>query len=118
MSSIIKKDNIVKCTRADSFWTTLTLADADGNVYEPDPEDYILFSLKTSTSDDEEPLVKKVIPPDTLELRLDPEDLDYDPGIYWYDVELTHANIGKVDTVIPPTKFIISEQVGDKRRWG
>lgn len=118
MAQWIKDNNIVKCTRADSFWTTLTITDAQGNVYEPDPGDYILFSLKQSTSDEEEPLVKKVIPPDTLELRLSPEETDWDPGTYYFDVELTHANIGKVDTIITPTKFIISEQVGDKRRWG
>ena len=115
MASWIKK-NVISCTRGDSFWTTLQLVDADGNAYVPDSGDYIRFSLKTSTDDNETPLVMKEIPPDTLELRLSPEETDFDPGIMFYDVEVV-LNNGKVDTVIPPTKFIITPQVGDKRRW-
>lgn len=116
MSSWIKK-NVISCTRGDSLWTTLELIDADGNIYQPDPRDYIRFSLKTSTDDEEEPLVMKEIPTDTLELRLLPEETDFDPNSpYFYDVEVV-LNNGKVDTVIPPTKFIITPQVGDKRRW-
>lgn len=115
MGSWIKK-NVVSITRGDSLWTKIDIKDVLGEEYIPDPRDTILFSLKTSTSDDETPLVVKEISPETLELKLNPEDTDFDPGVYFYDVEAT-LNNGFVCTIIEPTKFIIREQVGDKRRW-
>lgn len=115
MGSQIKK-NVISITRGDSLWTRINIKDAMGEEYIPDPMDIIRFSLKTSTSDDETPLVVKDISPETLELRLNPEDTDLNPGTFWYDVEAT-LNNGFVCTIIEPTKFIIREQVGDKRRW-
>lgn len=109
MSSSIK-NNIIKCTRADSLWTTITLTDADGNEYVPDPNDQIWFALKGSTDDSEEPLVLKKIDPETLELRLDPADNDHPPGTYWYDIEITLTN-GFVTTVVGPCKYFITPQV-------
>jgi len=54
------------------LWTKLELTDSDGNEYVPDPGDKIRFALKKTTDPEEEPLVTKDIPYDTLELRLDP----------------------------------------------
>lgn len=113
MASWIKK-NIISVTRADSLWTKLQLADSDGNEYIPDPNDVIKFALKTSTDDSEEPIVSKIIPNDTLELRLDPEDTDYPVGDYYYDIEITLTN-GFVDTVVGPCKFKITPEVGNWR---
>lgn len=113
MSSWIKK-NIISCTKADSLWTKLELTDSDGNAYVPDPADEIWFSLKGSTDDVDEPLVMKRIDPETLELRLNPDDTDFGPGEFWYDVEVKLTN-GFVCTVIPPTKFKITPQVKNVR---
>ena len=115
MGSWIKK-NVISVTRGDSLWTVVNIKDSLGEEYIPDSRDVIRFSLKTTTSDDEAPLVVKEISPETLELKLNPEDTDFDPGVFWYDVEAT-LNNGFVCTIIEPTKFIIREQVGDKRRW-
>lgn len=113
MSSWIKK-NIISVTRADSLWTALTIQDANGDDYVPDPNDVIRFALKTSTSDEEEPLVSKIIPNDTLELRLNPEDTDFEAGTYWYDIEITLTN-GYVNTIVGPAKFKITPEVGNWR---
>lgn len=113
MSSWIKK-NIISVTRADSLWTKLQLTDSDGNEYIPDPGDLIRFALKTSTRHTEEPLVTKIINPETLELRLNPEDTDLEYGDYWYDIEVTLTN-GFVDTVVGPCKFKITDEVGNWR---
>lgn len=113
MASWIKK-NIISVTKGDSLWTKLSLADSDGNQYIPDPGDVIIFSLKTSTSDSENPIVQKQISPDTLELRLDPEDTDINVGDYWYDIEVTLTN-GFRDTVVGPCKFKITNQVTNVR---
>lgn len=110
MSSWIKK-NIISVTEGDSLWTKLSLVDSDGNDYVPDPNDIIRFALKKSTKDSEAHLVEKIIPNDTLELRLDPEDTNFPPGDYYYDIEVT-LNNGFVDTVVGPCKFKITPQVG------
>lgn len=116
MASWIKK-NMIGVTRADSLWVQLSLTDADGNEYVPAETDVIKFGLKQTTSDEERPFVEKIIPNDTLELKLTPEDTDREPGLYWYDVEVTMGDGTFVDTVIPPTKFKILEEVGNWRRW-
>ena len=115
MASWIKK-NMISVVRGDSLWTKLELKDSDGNPYIPDQGDTIRFSMKTSTDDEEQPIVVKNIPYDTLELRLDPQDTDLPVGVYWYDIEIT-LNNGFVDTCVGPCKIKITEQVGDKRRW-
>lgn len=113
MSSWIKK-NIISCTREDSLWTRLDLYDSDGNKYVPDPGDTIRFALKKTPDDNEEHLIEKTIPNDTLELRLDPEDTDLPVGEYWYDIEVVLTN-GFTDTVVGPAKFKITPQVGNWR---
>lgn len=113
MSSWIKK-NIISVTKGDSLWTQLSLADSDGNEYVPDPGDVIIFSLKGSTDDSETPILQKHISPETLELRLDPEDTDIEIGDYWYDIEVTLTN-GFRDTVVGPCKFKITHQVTNVR---
>ena len=113
MACWIKK-NIISITKEDSLWTKLAITDADGNPYVPDPNDEIWFALKGSTNDSEQPLVLKRIDPETLELRLNPEDTAYGPGDFWYDIEM-RLNNGFVDTIIPPTKFKITPQVKNVR---
>ena len=110
MASWIKK-NIISVVQGDSLWTKLDLTDSDNNPYVPDPNDKIRFALKRSTDPDEEPLVTKEIPYDTLELRLDPQDTTFPVGEYIYDIEIELTN-GFVDTVVGPCRFKITDQVG------
>ena len=116
MANWIKK-NVISVVRGDSLWTKLELKDLNGDPYVADPTDIIRFSLKTSTNDDEEPLVVKEIPPDTMELRLSQEDNDLPPGDYYYDIEATIMNGQFTNTVVGPCRYKITPQVGDKRRW-
>lgn len=115
MANWIKK-NIIGLTRADSMKVKLNLVDNQGNEYIPDSHDVIKFGLKTSTNDEEQPIIEKIISPQTLELELTPEETDIEPGEYFYDVEVTMSN-GFVTTAIPPTKFKILPEVGNWRRW-
>lgn len=115
MPSWIKK-NVISVVRGDSLWTKLELLTADGTQYEPDPSDVIRFALKTTTDDSEEPIISKIISPETMELKLNPEDTDMTPGQYWYDIEVTLTN-GYVCTCIGPNKFYITDEVGNWRRW-
>ena len=115
MANWIKK-NIIGLTRGDSMKVKLNLVDSQGNEYVPDPHDIIKFGLKTSTDDEERPMIEKIISPETMMLELTAEESDIDPGEYFYDVEVT-MNTGFVTTVIPPTKFKILPEVGNWRRW-
>ena len=95
MSSTVNK-NIITVTKGDSFWATISI---DG--YEPDPNDEIRFALKSSLDDEEQPIILKTIPTDTMELRLDSADTkQLNVGSYYYDVQITLAGNGFVDTFI------------------
>lgn len=99
MSVTIKK-NIITMTRGDTLRSIVSITDDDGNPYTPAEEDVIRFAMKRSFSD-EEPLLVKVIPNDTMELHLLPEDtknLDQ-PSEYVYDIQITLSN-GDVNTFI------------------
>ena len=119
MSSSIKK-NIIQVTRGDTLIATLDITDAEGNKFIPSEGDIVRFAMKTSTRDNERILVQKIIPNDTLELRLDSNDTDHEPGQYWFDVEVvlnTGDGVPIVDSIITPTKLIITEETGNWRRW-
>lgn len=110
----VKKNNI-KLTRGDTFIAQVSIL-KDGEPYIPEPGDEIRFALKHPTMDtkrtrymDEEPLIYKDIPFDTLVLRLDPEDTKPFPfGSYVYDIQITFAN-GVVDTFINGTLQLTEE---------
>ena len=101
----------IKMTRGDTLKTYLTLTDDEGNPYVPEPNDRIRFAAK-KTYKDEEPLILKQIPTDTLLLVLDPEDTKplEAPANYVYDIELTYSN-GDVDTFISKAKLQLTEEV-------
>ena len=89
-----------------------------GEEYIPVEGDKIRFALKHSDMltgrtefKDTNPIILKDIPISTMQLTLDPTDtagLKF--GTYSYDIELTFAD-GKVDTIIPVSKFIIMPEV-------
>ena len=110
--------NHIYMTRGDTFIATVTLTDKEGNEYEPVAGDSIRFALKHPQikSDkmgyiDDEPLILKTIPIDTLELQLDPIDTKPLPfGSYVYDIEITYAD-GSVDTFITTAAFDLLPEV-------
>ena len=109
MSSRVSGTDI-ELTRGDTFKRTLVLTDAEGNPFTPAEGDAIRFALKKKVKD-ETVLINKVIPNDTLVLKLNPEDTKELPfGDYVYDIQITYAN-GEVDTFITVSKFKLTEEV-------
>lgn len=109
MSSHVSGTDI-ELTRGDTFKRTLVLADAEGNPFVPAEGDEIRFALKRKVKD-EAILINKVIPNDTLVLKIEPEDTkNLAFGDYVYDIQITYSN-GDVDTFITVSKFKITEEV-------
>ena len=108
MSSQISGTTI-SLTRGDTLFLTIKLT-KDGKPYTPQDGDKIRFALKKKYTDDEV-LILKQIPIDSMTLRIDPEDTkNLNFGTYVYDVELTTKD-GFVDTFITPSSFKITEEV-------
>lgn len=101
----------ITATRGDTVKIQLELIDSEGAVYTPVESDVIRFAMKEDY-DDAEPLILKVIPNDTLILKLEPEDTKSlpQPSSYVYDLQITYAN-GDVDTFIDKAKFKLTEEV-------
>lgn len=116
MSSSIK-GNSITLTRGDTLRLLVSMS-KDGEPYIPDEEDRVRFALKhrdmvadKSDYKDENPLILKNIPIDTMILTLDPADTkELGFGKYVYDIEITFSD-GTVDTFITAAPFIISEEV-------
>ena len=92
--------NIV-LTRGDTFVCTVEpKVKSTGEPYTPEQGDEIRFAMKQDYSDTE-PLIEKVIPTNTCILQLDPLDTKELPfGDYVYDIQITMAASGYVDTFI------------------
>ena len=96
----------IKLTRGDTLVVIVSMTRA-GRAYVPDENDVIRFALKRAAMKpdrvayvDDEPLVTKTIPNDTLQLKLEPNDTkDLAFGRYVYDIEITMGD-GSVDTFI------------------
>ena len=111
----IEKINDVKyditLTRGDSLFLQLELVKNE-HPYTPDPEATVRFAMKYKYKDpDEDAVIVKPIPVDTLLLEIDPEDTK---GLmmgktYVYDIEITDE-AGFVDTFIKGN-FTIGEEV-------
>lgn len=93
-------------TRGDTLLVQVEIT-KDGEPYIPEEGDVVRFALKRELFNadrtdylDENPLVLKVIPNDTLILRLDSIDTkDLEFGKYVFDIQITFAD-GTVDTFI------------------
>lgn len=104
------RKNVVTMTRGDTCSIKISLSDGYGKEYIPDENDEIRFALK-KTYDDDYPLIYKVIPHDTMILKLNPSDTkELDFGKYVYDIQITFAN-GDVNTFVTKAQFIIEEEV-------
>ena len=112
MSFKVNRDTIY-LTRGDTFMANLTIHNSDGSIYIPEEGDSIRFALKENI-EDEECIIWREIPTDTMLLILypgDTKDLEY--GTYVYDIQLiTHVDdIEIVDTFITASKFKLTEEV-------
>ena len=106
---VINGDTIT-LTKGDSFYTVLSLKNNDGETYVPQEGDVIKFGMKERATD-EDVLIEKTIPNDTLLLHLSPHDTeDLKTRNYVYDIDITFAN-GDKDTIINRGLFIIVEDV-------
>lgn len=102
----------ITITRGDTLDATLELFTGDGAPYEVQEGDLIRFALKRKYAD-RAPVLRKVIPVDTLRLRLESAEtkkLRAAWAPYVYDIQLTKAD-GTVDTFIDRGKFIVTEEV-------
>jgi hypothetical protein len=102
--------NTIFLTRGDTFKAHLSINNPDGSVYTPVEGDTVRFALKENI-EDQECLILKNIPIDTMLLVLEPQDtkpLDF--GSYIYDIQLTKAN-GEVDTFITASKLKLTAEV-------
>lgn len=110
------KDLTIKLTRGDSFYTQIGMTTDDGQPYVPEEGDSLRFVMKNAKIVggeyvDEEPVLEKNIPTDTLVLTLAPADTSDLPfGRYVYDIELTFAS-GDVDTFINNESFFLEPEV-------
>ena len=100
MSYLINNDTKeIFLTRGDTLKVTINLL-KDGLLYQPEEGDVIRFAMKKNFDRRARVLINKVIPNDTLELHLEPEDTKkYNFGDYVYDIQITFAN-GDVYTFI------------------
>lgn len=103
--------NKIILTKGDSFYATVAMTDkTTGETYTPQQGDVVRFGVKRNLTDDDFAILK-VVPNDTLEIYLAPEDTENLPiGTYVYDVELTYAD-GNKDTFINRATFILTDEV-------
>lgn len=108
----------ITMTRGDTLIVTVGMTQ-NGAAYTPAEGDVIRFAVKNTTMvggganyKDEEPILEKVIPNDTLQLELEPDDTkEMKFGTYVYDISITFAD-GSVDTFITTSSFELTPEVG------
>lgn len=106
----------ISLTRGDTLMVQVSIT-RDQQPYTPVEGDSVRFALKSGLNargtdfKEQNPLILKTIPIDTMILRLDPEDTKPLPfGVYKYDIEITFAD-GKVDTFITASDFNLTPEV-------
>ena len=104
------RNNTIYLTRGDTFRAVISITYPDGSTYEPKEGDNIRFAMKADV-EDEECLILRDIPIDTMMLVIYPEDTkELEFGSYVYDIQLTKAN-GDVDTFITASKLKLTAEV-------
>lgn len=105
------KNNKISMTRGDTLKCKINVTGADGQPYEPGPEDKILFAVKRN-AEEKECLFTVDVPSDTCILHIKPEDTkNLDFGTYKYDMSITLSN-GDVHTFIEVTDLTLTEEIG------
>lgn len=105
------KDNNITLTRGDTLLLEIKMI-KEGELYTPVEGESLRFAMKNKYLDpDDQVVLVKDIPIDTLILQLQPEDTKELPmrSKYVYDIQFTDIN-GRVDTFIKGT-LIIEEEV-------
>lgn len=101
---------IIVLTKGDTFKATVSMIQSNGELYTPAEGDVVRFHMKKNYSDPDL-LIEKIIPNDTLLLKLDPVDTSsLNVGNYVYDIQITYAN-GDVDTFIDQGTLTLTEEV-------
>lgn len=105
------KGTTITMTRGDTLNLKIPVEYDDGTPYIPAEGDKIRFAMKENYSD-EECVLRKEIPTDSLILRIESEETKElpQPSSYVYDIQLTMAD-GTVDTFINKAKLILTEEV-------
>lgn len=119
----IDNENKITLTRGDTARATVAIMEKAGECdlvpYVPKEGDVITFAVKRNEYigvrythlKDAEPLIKKVVPIDTMTLEIIPEDTkELDFGEYVYDIEIQMAD-GTVDTFIADARFELTTEV-------
>lgn len=102
-------------TRGDTFVQQIGIYDGS-EPYELDSGDVVRFALKSAKMNsnrteflDSQPIINKVIPNDTLILRVESSETKSLPfGEYFYDIELTKTD-GYTDTFINGKLYLTRE---------
>ena len=107
---VIVNGTTISMVRGDTAKIEIAINDSEGHEYAPVEGDVIRFAAKKSYYD-EEPIIYKLIPNDTLLLWIEPQDTKNLPfGKYIYDIEITFAD-GDVDTFIANATLEILKEV-------
>lgn len=102
-------NNVIKITRGDSaIFKVNVISQRGGGIYPLKSTDKLVFTVKKSTKSPVPLIQKELINSEIILEPLDTSMLDY--GDYVYDVQLT-THKGMVDTIIPPSKFKVLEEV-------
>lgn len=104
-------NNTITLVRGDTVEIPVTIRTRDGEKYIPSEGDVVRFALKDGYGDDVPVLIHKVLPNDSLILRLEScetKEIMAKKKPYVYDVELTTAN-GYVDTVVRGVVNVLEE---------
>ena len=104
-------NNTITLVRGDTVEIPITIRLRNGEEYVPSEGDVIRFALKDKYDDNTPVLIRKVLPNDTLILRLEScetKEIMARKKPYVYDVELTTAN-GYVDTVVRGIVNVLEE---------
>lgn len=100
----------IEMAKGDTCILSISIKDTEGNDYTPQTGDVIRFAMKQRYTD-ANTIINKVIPNDTLDLRIEPNDTkSLTTGKYYFDVELTKAD-GTVDTFIPEGELVLKEEI-------
>lgn len=95
--------NDIRIMRGDTGVFTLNL-EQDGQPYDYSG-DAVVLTVRRSVHDPEVLIRKDILYGENVAIA--PEDTaDLPCGTYWYDVQLT-TQAGVVDTVIPPSRFVV-----------
>ena len=103
----VKVNNDIELTRGDSLVLDVVIS-SDNGSYVPSSGDSIRFAMKKHYTD-EECVINKDIPNDTMQLKIDPSDTkSLDFGKYVYDMQLT-TSAGVVNTFVSGNFYLLEE---------